>query len=428
MALATAKGGGYGQQRKQMIIAMLYLLLYLGAGAVFYVVVEGWTFVDSMYFAIVTMSTVGYGDLDATTPGSKVFTVIYIAFGVLVVFVPVSKVIATFQAQAERKISRLAKERHHRLFQSEKGSNRSDAEDRGELFNASAAGEEIVQLPPLYLYYARGLLVWIIAFVVLVLASAGAFVAIEPDWGYGNALYHCWVTATTVGYGWNGLNGNPSQGAKAWASVYILLSTTLLATTVGHLSTLRATRHWQEQRNELLSKQLDVELIESLDTDGNGVDKLEFVVGMLTNLNLVQWTDIDPFLKQFDKMDTDKSGRLTRDDLRSHVEDMRNKALGGVSKAATTGCRKSQTTACILACAAAHAKPTVKASSITSSAQTFQSCARIHPAGDGDGDGECTPIQFCTPVMAYNTSVNAVPSCEERAQAMGAHTANARPF
>ena len=58
-----------------------------------------------------------------------------------------------------------------------------------------------------------------------------------------------------------------------------------------------------------------------------GMDKAEFVVGMLTKLQLVQWTDIDPFLKQFDQMDTDGSGRLTRADLKSHVEELRRKTV-----------------------------------------------------------------------------------------------------
>lgn len=71
------------------------------------------TFIGSIYFAVVpTMSTVGYGDLDATTSSSKVFTAFFMAFGVLVVYMPVSRTITHFQADAERKMTLMAEQRH----------------------------------------------------------------------------------------------------------------------------------------------------------------------------------------------------------------------------------------------------------------------------------------------------------------------------
>ena len=65
----------------------------------------------------------------------------------------------------------------------------------------------------------------------------------------------------------------------------------------------------------LLSARLDGELIPSLDRDGNGVDRIEYLVGMLTHMNILQWSDVQPFLDQFDQMDVDGSGHLDRADL-----------------------------------------------------------------------------------------------------------------
>ena len=53
--------------------ALLILLLTLLAGATyFYWQVEGWSVIDSLYFSIMTMSTIGYGDFVPTTTFSKV--------------------------------------------------------------------------------------------------------------------------------------------------------------------------------------------------------------------------------------------------------------------------------------------------------------------------------------------------------------------
>ena len=55
-------------------------------GTIFYWRFEDWTIIESFYFCIVTLTTVGFGDLSPTTAGTQIFTVVYIltGFGVLV--------------------------------------------------------------------------------------------------------------------------------------------------------------------------------------------------------------------------------------------------------------------------------------------------------------------------------------------------------
>lgn len=55
---------------------------FLMAGALVYSLVEGWGAVDSIYFATVTIATVGYGDFSPQTDIGKLFTVFYIIAGI----------------------------------------------------------------------------------------------------------------------------------------------------------------------------------------------------------------------------------------------------------------------------------------------------------------------------------------------------------
>jgi len=58
------------------------LLMFLVIGPVGYILLEGTGFLDGLYLTIITISTVGYGDIVPTTPGGRLFTVLLIFSGV----------------------------------------------------------------------------------------------------------------------------------------------------------------------------------------------------------------------------------------------------------------------------------------------------------------------------------------------------------
>ena len=53
----------------------------IGSGVWFYMRFEGWSFVDALYFSVITLTTVGYGDFSPQTSVGKIFTVFYILLG-----------------------------------------------------------------------------------------------------------------------------------------------------------------------------------------------------------------------------------------------------------------------------------------------------------------------------------------------------------
>jgi hypothetical protein len=58
---------------------------FLATGTVFYTLVEGWSPLDSLYFCVTTLATVGFGDLTPQTDLGKLFTILYILSGISLV-------------------------------------------------------------------------------------------------------------------------------------------------------------------------------------------------------------------------------------------------------------------------------------------------------------------------------------------------------
>jgi hypothetical protein len=64
--------------------AIIWALSTLLIGTLFYHRMEGWSYLDSLYFSVVSLGTVGYGDLTPTTPITKIFTIVYLINGIVI--------------------------------------------------------------------------------------------------------------------------------------------------------------------------------------------------------------------------------------------------------------------------------------------------------------------------------------------------------
>ena len=78
---------------KEFRALALMTSILLFSGTLYYAHAENWSIVDSLYFCVMTMTKIGYGDLVPTTATSKIFTILY-AFISIGVFVSLSAKIA----------------------------------------------------------------------------------------------------------------------------------------------------------------------------------------------------------------------------------------------------------------------------------------------------------------------------------------------
>ncbi|HRV76438.1 MAG: two pore domain potassium channel family protein [Candidatus Nomurabacteria bacterium] len=69
---------------KQFRIILAVSIVYIIAGSYFYHLFEDWRWLDSIYFSVVSLTTVGYGDVSPVTDGGKIFTMFYLIFGIAI--------------------------------------------------------------------------------------------------------------------------------------------------------------------------------------------------------------------------------------------------------------------------------------------------------------------------------------------------------
>ena len=58
---------------------------FIAIGTITYHFLEGWSWLDSLYFSVITLITIGYGDFSPQTDLGKMFTLVYIVIAVALI-------------------------------------------------------------------------------------------------------------------------------------------------------------------------------------------------------------------------------------------------------------------------------------------------------------------------------------------------------
>jgi len=106
---------GLTQKQRSLVIVVMILLCWIALGALINGILMSLSFIDGLYFTVVTIETIGFGDIFPKSPGAKVFAGLHGTIGVLFVALAVSTcnetIIESFEHSYRRHLEGL-RERH----------------------------------------------------------------------------------------------------------------------------------------------------------------------------------------------------------------------------------------------------------------------------------------------------------------------------
>jgi len=74
------------KRHRLLVLAVAMLVVLVVVGTMFFMSAENWSFIDSLYFTAMTVTTIGYGDLVPSHDISKLVATIYAVLSIPIAF------------------------------------------------------------------------------------------------------------------------------------------------------------------------------------------------------------------------------------------------------------------------------------------------------------------------------------------------------
>lgn len=245
--------------------AVLLLFVYLSLGVLVFSVnrrdfagAETHTVVDALYFCIVTMCTIGYGDITPTATSTKIFSILFVLIGFGFVDILLSGMVSyvldlqenlLLGAVKGREAAAAAGERHHRHAR--------------DYFIDVKKGRMRIRIKV-------GLALGV---VVLCIGVGTGVMHFVERLGWLDSFYLSVMSVTTVGYGDRAFK---SVHGRLFASVWLLVSTLAVARAFLYLAEARIDKRHRMIAKWVLCRDMTVAEFLAADIDHNGCVRCGF--------------------------------------------------------------------------------------------------------------------------------------------------------
>ena len=334
-------------QTKSLSFSIAICFIYFFGGSLLFTWIEGWSFVDAMYFGAATFTTVGYGDVSPQSESGRLVACAFMIFGVTMVSVSIihlwlaaittivpacgtcGKIVydETKLLCCQKKLTRTARENkfiheirpetlakrrgsihakwQHDEFEAD-SQRKKDEEDSEEDDTDDQNNTNTIEHKPRQLWQVA-----LIAALKLVgLVGFGTlFFMIYPgeNMNFVDATYMSTATVMTIGYG----DESPStQAGKVVATIWMTLSYAVLLRALQDVSKTIHHDKQHKMRTKLLNRDLSRTAMLNMDKDGDGeLSRMEFLTHMIVVLKLCTPQHLTAIMQRFDEVEHCREAR-----------------------------------------------------------------------------------------------------------------------
>ncbi|KAL6200866.1 hypothetical protein ACLB2K_024581 [Fragaria x ananassa] len=273
---------------------VLMLISYIGGGTFCFFLVRNQIkgvktnpILDSMYLCVVTMSTLGYGDLVPNSVMAKLLACVFVFTGMALVGLILGKA-ADYIVEKQEVLLVRAIHFHEKVGSAEL---LKEVESDKVKFKCITAG--------------------ILLVVLFVIGTA--FLCVVEELEVLDAIYCVCSTITTLGYGDKSFS---TAAGRSFAVFWIITSTMCLAQFYLYLAEQYTEKRQRSLVRWVLTRRLTPSDLEEADLDHDKVvSASEFVIYKLKEMGKISQEDVSLIMETFKKLDIDHSGTLTASDL-----------------------------------------------------------------------------------------------------------------
>lgn len=272
-----------------------FLTIYLVIGCLCFYAVEDQMkgvrtnrILDALYFCIVTMTTVGYGDLVPDSVASKLLSCGFVFTGMALIGLILGQ---SADYLIEKQEIMLVKAMH--------------------MYNKV---DEYEIMKEIHSNKARYKFLLALVLLATQVIAGTVFLYTVEKLSLIDSFYCVCSTITTLGYGDKSFS---TEAGRVFAVIWIFTSTICLAQFFLYLAEVTTEKRQRDLVKWVLSRRVTTTDLEAADIDDDGiVTAAEFVIYKLKEMGKISEEDVSVVMEEFENLDADQSGTLSTSDLR----------------------------------------------------------------------------------------------------------------